>query len=284
MKPIFKWQLAVILLLNLSLVMGLSVNSNAGSMALAQDLSSVSKPSKKNIDPSAKPTTGSSTEEEIAAAKSSGKVAFIVVYEPNVPALAELEKTVAAAKVKVPNSVVIKLDRSNPDNVALNTRYQLTGAPLPLVLVVSPKGYVVGGLLAAQATPEALAALVPSPKLEEINGFVLAKKPVFVVFSKKSFPDRTEVVGICKDAVKQLKDNAAVVEVDMDDSKEEILMNNLRINKSATSSTTIVVNTQGQIAGTSITSIPDAAKLASAATAPVKAGCGPGCGPAGCSK
>ncbi|MCX6223459.1 MAG: hypothetical protein NTV01_01670 [Bacteroidia bacterium] len=284
MKPIFKSQSAVILLLNMGLILGLSGQNNSGSMAVAQDLSSISNPAKKNIETKAKATPGPSTAEEIAAAKSSGKLAFIIVYEPNVPALAELEKTVATAKLKVPNSVVIKLDRSNAENEALNTRYQLAGAPLPLVLVISPKGYVVGGLLAQQATPEALAALIPSPKLEEINGYIIAKKPVFVVFSKKSFSDRTEVVNICKDAVKMLKDSGAVVEVDMDDNKEESLMNNLRINKSAISSTTIVVNTQGQVAGTSITSIPDAAKLASAATAPVKAGCGPGCGPAGCSK
>ena len=195
-----------------------------------------------------------------------------------------LEKTVAAAKIKISNSVVIKLDRSKTENEALNTRYQLAGAPLPLVLVISPKGYVVGGLLAEQATAEALVALVPSPKLEEINAFVIAKKPVFVVFSKKSFSERTEVTNICKDAVKKLKDNAALVEVDMDDSREESLLNTLRIDKSSTSCTTIVINTQGQVAGTSITSIPDAAKLAAAASAPVKAGCGPGCGPAGCSK
>lgn len=282
MKPLFKCQSAVILFLNLGLVMGQSVQNDAGSPAVAQDLSALSNSLGKGIEPKAKP--GPSTAEEIAAAKSSGKLAFLIVFEPNIPALAELEKTVATARAKVPNSVVIKLDRSNSENEALNTRYQLAGAPLPLVLVISPKGYVVGGLLAQQATPETLVAMVPSPKLEEINGFVIAKKPVFVVFSKKSFTDRTEVVTICKDAVKKLKGDAAIVEVDMDDNREESLMNNLRINRSATSSTTIVVNTQGQVAGTSITSIPDAAKLATAATAPVKAGCGPGCGPAGCSK
>jgi len=45
----------------------------------------------------------------------------------------------------------------------------------------------------------------------------------------------------------------------------------------------LVINKQGQVAGTA-TTIPDAKKLASAATAIPKGGCGPGCGPAGCGK
>ena len=74
-----------------------------------------------------------------------------------------------------------------------------------------------------------------------------------------------------------------IVEVDMDDSKEANFLNKLQIDKSSKASITLVINTQGQIAGTSLT-VPDAAKLVAAATAPVKSGCGPGCGPAGCGK
>ena len=55
-----------------------------------------------------------------------------------------------------------------------------------------------------------------------------------------------------------------------------------RINEeTTTASITLVINKQGQVAGTS-TTIPDASKLASAAVTPVRGGCGPGCGPAGC--
>ena len=70
----------------------------------------------------------------------------------------------------------------------------------------------------------------------------------------------------------------------MNDSKEDVLMSNLRIDKLSIASTTLVVNNQGQVSGTSVTSVPDASKLAAAATAVVQGGCGPGCGPAGCAK
>ena len=100
---------------------------------------------------------------------------------------------------------------------------------------------------------------------------------------KKTMSDRTEVIKEVKNAAIKLKDNAVIIEVDMEDSKEVNFMEQLRIDKASAVSTTLVINTQGQVAGTSA-SVPDAEKLASAATAPVKSGCGPGCGPAGCAK
>lgn len=61
-------------------------------------------------------------------------------------------------------------------------------------------------------------------------------------------------------------------------------MKQLRINpETAKASVTLVINKQGQVAGTS-TTVPDSKKLVSAAKTPVKSGCGPGCGPAGCGK
>jgi hypothetical protein len=69
-----------------------------------------------------------------------------------------------------------------------------------------------------------------------------------------------------------------ISEVDMDDSKEVNFMNQLRIDKSQLSaSLTLVINTQGQVPGTS-TTVPDGAKLVLAAKTPVTAGYGPGCG------
>lgn len=51
----------------------------------------------------------------------------------------------------------------------------------------------------------------------------------------------------------------------------------------AKASITLFINKQDQVAGTSAT-VPDAAKLVSAAKKTVRAGCGPDCGPAGCGK
>jgi hypothetical protein len=229
-------------------------------------------------------STGKSAIEQITNATKAGKAVFLVVTGTGVT---ETDKTIAianAAKVIYKNAVIVEMDRDDPSNEQLVSEYRLAGAPLPLILVISSKGFPTGGYLLAQATPENVAALVPSPKLEDVYQAIFDGKYAIVVFSKKSFTDKPEVVKTCKKAISMLNNEAVLVEVDMDDSKEVNFLNQLRIDKSQISaSLTLVINKQGQISGTA-TNLPDAAKLVAAAKTPVKGGCGPGCGPAGCGK
>lgn len=221
--------------------------------------------------------------DNISAAKTAGKAVFLVVTGTGVT---ETDKAMLIAKGAndiYKNSVIVQINRDDASNAQLVSEYRLAGAPLPLILVISSKGFPTGGYILAQATAENLAALIPSPKLEDVYATIRNSKTALVVFTKKSLSDRAEVIKVCKDAVSKLNNNAVIVEVDMDDSKEASFMNQLHIDKSLSASLTLVINTQGQVAGTS-TTVPDAAKLALAATTPVAGGCGPGCGPSGCGK
>lgn len=221
--------------------------------------------------------------DNIVAAKNAGKAVFLVVTGTGVT---ETDKALLIAKGAndiYKNAVIVQMNRDDSTNTQLVSEYRLAGAPLPLILVISSKGFPTGGYILAQATAENLAALIPSPKLEDVYATIASSKTALVVFTKKSLNDRTEVIKVCKDAVSKLDNKAVIVEVDMDDSKEASFMNQLRIDKSLSASLTLVINTQGQVAGTS-TTVPDATKLALAAKTPVAAGCGPGCGPAGCAK
>ena len=233
--------------------------------------------------PAALPASNSKIQADLEKAKKEGKALFVVVTGTGVTETDKATTIAKGANTIFKNAVVVQLNRDDAANAQLVAEWRLAGAPLPLVLVVSPKGQLTGGMVLAQATAENIAALVPSPKLEEVYASIAASKPALVVFTKKSLGDRTQVLQECKNAVTKLKNNAVIIEVDMDDNKEVNFMNQLRINKSSLVSSTLVINAQGQVAGTS-TGVPDATKLASAATAPVKSGCGPGCGPAGCAK
>jgi len=217
-------------------------------------------------------------------AKSEGKAVFVVVSGTGAT---DTDKATAIAKGATTiykNAVIVQMNRDDASNAQLVAEWRLAGAPLPLILVVSSKGLPTGGYVLNDATAENIAALVPSPKLETVYEAIGSGKHAIVVFSKKSFTDKAEVIKISKEAVSMLNKEAVFVEVDMDDPKETNFMNQLRINKSAAkASLTLVINKQGQVAGTS-TTVPDAAKLVAAANAPVKSGCGPGCGPAGCAK
>ncbi|MBI5326419.1 MAG: hypothetical protein HZB41_14300 [Ignavibacteriae bacterium] len=180
-------------------------------------------------------------------------------------------------------SEVIELDKNSIANYKLVQTYRLTGAPTPLILVIGKNGTVVGGAVYNETTAEDLVAKIPTPKLEEVYASVADSKPAILIFTKKSFTDRIEVLKTCNEAVSILKNNASIIEVNMDDSKEDNFMKMVRINKSSKSSVVLVINKQGQLSGTA-TTMPDAKKLAAAATAVPKGGCGPGCGPAGCGK
>jgi hypothetical protein len=227
---------------------------------------------------------GKSTSNKILAAKNAGKAVFLVVTDTGASGTDKAMTIAHAANFINKNAIVVQMNRNDASNAKLVSEYRLAGAPVPLILVISSKGFPTGGYLLEQATAENLAALIPSPRLEDVYGAIANGETALVVFSKKTFSDRTEVLKVCKDAVSKLNNNAVIVEVDMDDSREANFMNQLRIDKSQFSaSLTLVINTQGQIAGTS-TTIPDAAKLALAAKTPVASGCGPGCGPAGCGK
>lgn len=215
-------------------------------------------------------------------AKAEAKAVFVVVTGNG---SVDTEKAVSVAngaKGIYKNAEVVEMNRDDAANATLVNEWRLTGAPLPLILVVSPKGQLTGGRILAQATAENVAELVPSPKLEEVYAAIGSNKNAIVVFTKKSFADRNEVVENSKKAVDLLKNEAVFVEVDLEDAKENGFMKQVRIDKNtAKSSVTLVINKQGQVAGTSIT-VPDPDKLVAAAKTPVKSGCGPGCGPAGC--
>lgn len=221
---------------------------------------------------------------ELDKAKKAGKAVFVVVTGTGSADNDKAKEIAKGANGIYKNATVVEMNRDDAANAKLVAEWRLAGAPLPLILVLSSKGQPAGGLLLAQATAENVAALVPSPKLEAVYDAIGSGKHAIVVFTKNSFVDKTEVLKVAKEAVSKLNNQAVLVEVDMDDTKENGFMNQLRIDKLTTkASTTIVINKQGQVAGTS-TTVPDAAKLVAAATAPVKSGCGPGCGPAGCGK
>ncbi len=221
---------------------------------------------------------------ELDKAKSEGKAVFLIVTGTGTIDTDQASTKAKEAIAIFKNATIIQMDRDDASNAQLVSEWRLAGAPLPLILVISPKGLVTVGLIASQATAENLAALIPSPKMEELIAVLNAKKPAFVVFTKKSNPDRKEVLHECTAAVTILKNNATIIEVDLDDYKEANFINRLGVDKSSKESTTQVVNTQGQVVGTS-SGTPDAAKLAAAAIAPPKSGCCPGgAGSAGCAK
>ena len=275
-----KWQLLTLLLVN-AVTFNACSNPNAANNKVDANNNAQQK-TEATQQPVQKGTSGVQT--ELDKAKKAGKAVFVVVTGTGATDTDKATTIAKGANGIYKNAIVIQMNRDDAANASLVAEWRLAGAPIPLILVISSKGQPTGGYVLAQATAENIAALIPSPKLEEVYAAIASSKHAIVVFTKKSFVDRTEVIKIAKDAVAKLNNEAVFVEVDMDDSKENGFMNQLRIDKLSTkASVTVVINKQGQVAGTS-TTVPDAAKLVAAAKTPVRGGCGPGCGPAGCGR
>ena len=237
---------------------------------------------KSNTEQTNASLSDSNIKNKLEIAKKDGKAVIIVVTEPGTAGIDKAISIAKNAKAQSENAIVLEMNRKDTENSELVKEWRLSTAPVPLILVVSSKGFLTGGLPLAQASAKKIAAIVPSPKLELVYQAIRDKKNSIIVFTKKSFTDRDKVVKNAKKAVTLLNNAAVFIEVDMNDSKETSFMNQLRIDKNkASKSVTIVINKQGQVAGTS-TTIPDPNKLTKAAKTPVKSGCGPGCGPASC--
>lgn len=223
------------------------------------------------------------TKQDIDKANEKGQVVFLIVTEKGNPKNQEALGLAQKAQKLYSKSAIIELDRNSSSNKELVQEYRLSGAPIPLILVVAKNGSVVGGAPLQGLTAEALVQMVPTPKLEDVYASIADSKPAIIVFTKKLLIDRTNVLKEAKEAVSILKNNATLIEVDIDDASETNFLNIFNISKLTLSSTVIVINKQGQVSGTA-TTVPDAKKLAAAATTVPKGGCGPGCGPSGCGK
>lgn len=218
---------------------------------------------------------------ELNKAKASGKAVFVVVTGTGAT---DVEKATSIAKTAVSinkNAIILKLDRDLPANADLVSQWRLSGAPLPLILTVSAKGYPTGGYILADATADKVAALVPSPKLDDVYAAINAKKPVFLVVSKKSNIDKAAILSSCKSASAKLSGNVAIVEIDLADPKETAFIKSLNLQGPTNATTVMVLNTSGQSTGLFKGKV-EAAELVSAATKVVSGGCGTGCAPGGC--
>lgn len=281
MRMMKKWQLLTLLLIN-----AVTFNACSNTPAENKQVNTRNDVQQKTENTETKTSESgiSPVQVELDKAKKAGKAVFVVVTGTGITNTDKATTLANGAKEIYKNAVIVEMNRDDAVNAPLVAEWRLSGAPLPLILVISSKGIPTGGYVLEQATAENIAALVPSPKLEQVYEAIGNGKHAIVAFTKKTFTDRPEVLKECKNAVSQLNNEAVFIEVDMDDANEKGFMQQVRVSPlMAKASVTLVINKQGQVAGTS-TTIPDADKLVSAAKTPVKSGCGPGCGPAGCER
>lgn len=223
------------------------------------------------------------TKQDIENANKKGKVVILVVTEKgnfqNISALSIAKE----AQKTYPKSEVMELERDNTANSDLIQKYRLSGAPVPLILVIAKNGYVAGGAPVQNLTKEQIIKMIPSPKEEQVIKALNEGNSAFVVFSKKSDKSNKKQIAACKSACETMDDKAVTINVDIDDKNEKTLIEKFAVDKDGTFPVTYVINSQGQVV-TSLNGLTEAKSLVEAAQKKVKSGCCPAgsvtsCGP-----
>ena len=218
--------------------------------------------------------TTSNMQAELDKAKKASKAIFVVITGTGATDIDKATTIAKGANGIYKNAIVVTMNRDDATNASLVSEWRLAGAPLPLILVISPKGYPTGGYILAQATAQNIAELVPSPKMDDVYEALNGKKSVFLVISKKSYTDRSKILDNCKSAVSQLQNKASVIEIDLTDTKEAVFIKQLNLKSVPNASSILVLNAAGQTTGT-FGGNAETTALVLAANKVVKSGCCP---------
>jgi len=189
------------------------------------------------------------SQQKLDAATKAGKAAFVIVYDATATQLEQARQMTAEAAKRVPGAVTILLNRSDAAEAEFVAKYKLATAPVPLILVSSSSGVIVGGVIAAQANVDQLVKMVPSPKKAEIIRALSEGNAVFITASRKSMVTATSVNSTCAAACQQMPGKSVQVAVDMDDPAEAGFLTEMKVNLQSAEPVTLVANAQGQIAG-----------------------------------
>lgn len=221
-------------------------------------------------------------QESIESANKSGLAVFLVITDPGNANTQQALDIANQAHSKIVKSEVIQMNRSDAANKELVTKYGVSNAPLPLIIVIASNGVVTGGYPSYQATADLLANLVPSPVKSDVLKALSSGKSVFLVVSSKNMKEKDDVMNTCSQACIEMQNNAKLIGLDLDDQKEKAFIAEMKIDPTITSPQTFVINSKGQITGTFNDDVNTTTLVATAKKLPAAKGCCPSGSGAGC--
>lgn len=218
-------------------------------------------------------TATAGVQSDMDAAAKAGKVVFGLVYDQTAMQVDQARQMIAEATVRVPGAVKIEIDRSDPANAGFVSKYGLSAAPVPLIVVASSTGVITGGMIAQQGNVDQLVKMVPSPKKAEIIKALSEGNAVFITAYRNGMSSVESVNSTCAMACQQMAGKSVQVKVNMDDPAETVFLTEMKVNMASTEPVTLVANAKGQVSGM-YTGAVDVSNLVTAATKKV-GGCCP---------
>ena len=213
---------------------------------------------------SATAQTKASAQDMLMAAIKEEKTVLMVVGDKANPstALKTLAESVVAGK---DNVAIIEADKEDKANASFVSTCRIESAPMPLLLVFTNKGLLLGGLTEKQASKEAIANILPTPKYSEMMQAISQGKSVIAVVSNAKFSSDKSANTLCRAVASKVKNGAEVINVDSEDGDEATLIKMLNIKETPKDSYIAVINGQGMVTA-GFGKLPTEAELLEAAT------------------
>lgn len=174
------------------------------------------------------------------------------------------------------NTLVALVNKDIPEQQTLLQKYNLTRYPAPYLIVLSPDGFVTGGVVPGKMESARLVAFVPSPQYNQALKARKEKKPAFVFVYEKQDAKYTEWMNRLTESASKLNPAAAVIPVSKSEVVEKSFVERLGVQPVAGGNTVVVLNAAGQVTG-KFNSLPDINALNAAASKQSAKGCGSAC-------
>lgn len=215
-----------------------------------------------------------SVKDQLAKAKDNNNTVLMVVTDKNTSA-EKMNGLVKESVKDLQNITIVQMSMDDEKNADMVKEYRLSGAPMPLLLLFSNKGLMMGGMLEEQVTKDAIVNAIPTPKYSDITFALSQGKPVFAVVSNGKFKSDKSARELCESAKKEMADKAEIVVIDAEDAKESKLIAMLNIKNKLEDTFIVAINGQGIMSGR-FDVIPAKADLIAAANKVMQGGCAPG--------
>jgi hypothetical protein len=220
----------------------------------------------------------------MAQAAAANKYVFILFWKDKGPQLDTAQTALKPAVINMANKAVfLSIWITNPEEKKIVNKYDVSRAPMPLVLAIAPSGAVTRAFAKTFDEKELHTAFV-SPGKERCLKALQNRKLVFVCFLDKADP---EVPFKAPKGVEDFKADekfgpaTEIVLVDAQDEREEALLKELRIGKDASKPKTVFLGPPGAVIGT-FGDVPKDDFIARLTAAMSNSCGGGGCGPGGC--
>jgi len=174
------------------------------------------------------------------------------------------------------NTLVAMVNKDIPEHQALLQKYNLTRYPAPYLVILSPDGFVTGGVVPGKMESARLIAFVPSPNYNQALKARKEKKPAFVFVYEKQDAKYTEWMNRLNESAAKLDPSAAVIPVSKTDIIEKSFVERLGIQSVSGENNVVVLNAAGQVTG-KFNNLSDMKALNAAASKQSAKGCGSAC-------